>query len=58
VITTRLLPNGDVTLTIEDDTPASVVGDFHDWSLRALVDNSTVVGMSPCPSPHGDMLST
>ncbi|MEY2583423.1 MAG: hypothetical protein QOE09_3272 [Ilumatobacteraceae bacterium] len=30
-MSTRLLPNGDVTTTIDDDTAPSVVGDFNDW---------------------------
>ncbi len=34
MITTSLLPNGDVTVTfmIDDDRPVSVVGDFNDWN--------------------------
>ena len=33
MITTTLLPNGDVTITfmIDDGRPVSVVGDFNDW---------------------------
>jgi len=33
VITTTLLPNGEVLVTfmIDDDRPASVVGDFNGW---------------------------
>jgi 1,4-alpha-glucan branching enzyme len=33
MITTSLLPNGDVLVTfmIDDERPVSVVGDFNDW---------------------------
>ena len=33
MITTSLLPNGDVLVTfmIDDDRPVSVVGNFNDW---------------------------
>ena len=33
MITTNLLPNGDVLVTfvIDDDRPVSLVGDFNDW---------------------------
>ena len=33
MITTTLLPNGDVLVTfmIDDERPVSVVGDFNDW---------------------------
>ena len=33
MITTNLLPNGDVLVTfvIDDDRPVSVVGNFNDW---------------------------
>ena len=36
MITTTLLPNGDVLVTfmIDDDRPVSVVGDFNGWDPR------------------------
>ena len=55
MITTTLLPNGDVLVTfmIDDGRPVSVVGDFNDWDPPAIHSSksSTVVGMSPCLSP-------
>ena len=51
MITTSLLPNGDVLVTfmIDDERPVSVVGDFNGWiptATRSSKDRRTAT--SPC----------